>query len=62
MTAWSPTWIWSRVSRVGTGMTTANSVGSPWKSFAMVTTVRSPSRTSTTFEARLKSVVSALVT
>jgi hypothetical protein len=43
-------------------MTTANSVGSPLKSFDIVITVRSPSRTSTTFEARLNSFVSALAT
>ena len=40
----------------------ANSVGSPWKSLAMVITVRSPSRTMTTCEAWLKSFVSAFAT
>ena len=47
---------------VGTGITTANSFGSPLKSFAMVSTVRSPSRTSTTCEARFQSLVSAFAT
>src|SRR6185503_6631380 len=45
--------------KVGTGMTTANSFGSPWKSLAIVITVRSPSRTSTTCEALLNSFASA---
>ena len=49
-------------STVGTGMTTANSFGSPLKSFAIVMTVRSPSRTSTTCDALLNSFVSALAT
>ena len=48
--------------KVGTGTTIANSLGSPWKSLAMVSTVLSPSRTSTTCEAWLKSLVSALAT
>ena len=43
-------------------MTIANSVGSPWKSFAIVITVRSPSRTIATCEARLNSFVSAFAT
>ena len=47
------------VRNVGTGMTMANSFGSPSKSFAMVITVRSPSRTSTTCDALLNSFVSA---
>ena len=50
------------LSTVGTGITTANSFGSPLKSFAIVITVRSPSRTSTTCDALLNSFVSALAT
>ena len=60
--ALSPTWICSRCRNVGTGMTTANSFGSPLKSFAIVITVRSPSRTSTTCDALLNSFVSAFAT
>ena len=47
---------------VGTGMTTANSFGVPLKSLAIVSTVRSPSRASTTCDARLNSDVSAFAT
>ena len=39
MSALFVTWICPRSMKVGTGMTTANSVGSPWKSFAIVMTV-----------------------
>ena len=41
MSARSPTWICSFSSTVGTGMTIANSFRSPWKSLAIVSTVRS---------------------
>ena len=58
----STTSICLRSMKVGTGTTSANSFGSPWKSLAMVSTVRSPSRTSATCEAWLKSVVSAFPT
>lgn len=43
-------------------MTMANSFGSPLKSLAMVSTVRSASRTRTTWEAWLNSLASALAT
>ncbi len=43
-------------------MTTANSFGSPLKSFDIVMTVRSPSRAMTTFDALLKILVSAFET
>ena len=62
MSALFVTWICPRSMKVGTGMTTANSVGSPWKSFAIVMTVLSPLRTSTTCDALLKSLASALAT
>ena len=55
----STTSICRRSMNVGTGTTSANSLGSPWKSLAMVRTVWSPSRTSATCEAWLKSLVSA---
>ena len=48
--------------KVGTGTTSANSLRSPWKSLAMVSTVWSPSRTSATCEALLNSRESALPT
>ena len=47
---------------VGTGTTMANSLRSPLKSLAMVRTVLSSWRTSTTCEAWLNSFVSALAT
>ena len=58
----SPTWIWPFCRKVGTGTTTANSFGSPLKSFDIVITVRSPSRAMTTFDALLKILVSAFET
>ena len=60
--AGSPAWTWSRSSTVGTGTTIANCFGSPRKSLAIVITVRSPSRTSTTREARLKMRASPVAT
>ena len=62
MSAVSVTWICSRSSTLGTGMTMANSAGSPWKSLAMVITVRPSLRAITTFEAWLNRSVSALAT
>ena len=60
--AFSVTWICSRLITVGTGITIANSFRLPLKSLAMVRTVWSPSRTSATCEALLKIFVSALAT
>ena len=62
MSDFSPTWICSRFRNVGTGITMANSFSSPLKSLAIVITVRSPSRTRTTCDALLNSLVSALPT
>lgn len=58
----SAMWICPRSIFVGTGTTTAKSFGAPPKSLAMVITVLSPSRTSTTCEARLNREVPALAT
>ena len=60
--AWLPTWICPFSRNVGTGMTTAKSFASPSKSLTIVSTVLSPLRVSTTLEAWLKSLVSALAT
>ncbi len=62
MRARSPTRIWPFSSTVGTGTTSANSLGSPLKSLAIVMTVLSSLRTRTTFDAWLKSRVSAFAT
>ena len=58
----STTPICLRSMKAGTGMTTANSLGSPSWSLAMVTAVLPLSQLSTTFDALLKSLLSALAT
>ena len=62
MSARSPIRICPFSRTVGTGTTMANSFGSPLKSLAMVMTVLSSFRTSTTWEAWLNSLVSAFAT